>query len=366
MNGAQPRGYLRVLAVAAGLLLLLASPLTRACAVCAPSAPLTAAQRLIDAERAVLAYPDPGRAPAWRVVAVVRGDAGPAAPEVDPPSAAAVARADPQGRPLLLVRDRLTKTWSVAGPIAMEYLDWLRELAAYPRTASMTPQDWTQRVAALVPLLEHPEPLVAETAYGEIARAPYAAMRANREALDRARLARWVEDPSLASRRPLYLLLLGLVGGAADAARIEHALAAHRPGADTVDLPALLAADMELRGASRLPWIEKTWLLDPGRSPAEVRAALIALSVLGGEGVALSRESVAGVFLRFAQRRAPLGGWVAQDLAAWGVWDATPLFAARVDSPGVPVWSRLAMLQYLRGSPRPEAKAALERVARAQ
>lgn len=363
MSGPRRGGYLQALAAAASLLLL-ASPLARACAVCAPSAPLTVAQRLIDAERAVLAYPDPGRAPGWRVEAVVRGEAVQVAPEFDPTAAAIVARSDSQGRPFLLVRDRLTKSWSVAGPIAVAHLDWLRELAAYPRTASMTAQDWTHRVAALVPLLEHPEPLVAETAYGEIARAPYAAMRANRESLDRARLARWVEDPTLAARRPLYLLLLGLVGGPADAARIERTLAAHRPGADTVDLPALLAAELELRGAARLPWIEKTWLLDPGRSPAEARAAIIALSVLGGEGVTLSREAVADAFLRFAQRRGALGGWVAQDLAAWGVWDATPVFAARVGSPEVPVWSRLAMLQYLRGSPRPEAKVALERVAR--
>lgn len=349
----------RLAAVLVGLLLAAVAVPARACAVCAPSAPLTVAQRLIDAERAVLAHPEAGPSAGWRVVAVVRG-----APEAEPPALVPGSYRDPEGRPLLLVRDRLSRTWTAVGPIAEAQAGWLRGLAAYRRTAEMTPQDWTQRVAALAPLLEHPEPLVAETAYGEIARAPYAAMRANRAALDGARLARWVEDPALAPRRPLYLLLLGLAGGPADAARIERALAAREPRPDPVDLPALLAADLELQGVRRLPRIEKTWLLDPARGPTELRAAIVALSVHGGEGGTVPRAAVADAFLRFTERRAPLGGLVAQDLAAWGVWDATPRFAALVDAPDVPMWSKVAMLQYLRESPRPEAKVALERALR--
>lgn len=353
------RAPARLAAVLVGLLLAAAAVPASACAVCAPSAPLTVAQRLIDAERAVLAHPEPGPPPGWRIVAVVRGD-----PEDGPPALAPTATRDRDGRPTLLVRDRLSRAWSAVGPIAEAQADWLRGLADYRRTAEMTPQDWARRVAALVPLLEHAEPLVAETAYGEIARAPYAAMRANRAALDGARLARWVEDPTLAARRPLYLLLLGLAGGPADAARIERALATRKPGPDPADLPALLAADIELNGARRLPRIEKAWLLDPTRAPAELRAAVVALSVHGGEGGTVPREAVADTFLRFAERRAPLGGLVAQDLAAWGVWDATPRFAALVDAPDVPMWSKVAMLQYLRESPRPEAKAAIERALR--
>jgi hypothetical protein len=352
---------LRFVLALAGLLLATAAQPARACAVCAPSAPLTVAQRLIDAERALLAHPEPGPPAVWRVVAVVRGESDGGPPALGPGTSR-----DPQGRASLLVRDRLSKVWTVVGPIAEAQADWLRGLAVYRRTAEMTPHDWTQRVAALAPLLEHPEPLVAETAYGEIARAPYAAMRANRAAFDGAQLARWVEEPALAPRRPLYLLLLGLAGGPADATRIERALAARRPGSDPVDLPALLAADLELNGPRRLARIEKTWLLDPVRSPAEVRAAVVALSVHGGEGGVVRREAVAEVFLRFTERRAPLGGLVAQDLAAWRVWEATQRFAALVDTSDVPIWSKVAMVQYLRESPRPEAKAALERIARAR
>ena len=64
------------------------------------------------------------------------------------------------------------------------------------------------RVGFLLPSLQSPEPMVAELAYGEIAAAPYGAMRANKAAIDLEAVRRWVADPALASRHDLYLLLL--------------------------------------------------------------------------------------------------------------------------------------------------------------
>jgi hypothetical protein len=132
------------------------------------------------------------------------------------------------------------------------------------------------------------------------------------------------------------------------------------------DLPALIAAQLELRGAARLPAVEKAWLLDPARTQQEVRAAIVAMSVHGGSPGPVSREAVVGAYLRFVERRRPLAGLVAQDLAGWKVWDATPRYAAWVDAPDIPMWSRIAMLQYLRESPDPAAKPAIERPLRAR
>ena len=358
-----PAGGVRVARwVALAVLTIALAPLTAlACAVCAPTAPLTVVQRMIDADRAVLAVPDSGPLPAWRIVEVLKGDPGGSAPDASAP----IPR-DAGERPVLWVRDALSREWTPLAAVAASRTEWLRSLGRFKRTAEMDASDWTTRVAAFVPLLEDPEPLVAETAYGEVARAPYAAMRANRTSLDAMRLARWVDDPNLADRRPLYLLLLGLAGGPADAARIERRLAARRPGTDTTDLPALIAAQLELRGAARLPAVEKAWLLDPARTQQEVRAAIVAMSVHGGSPGPVSREAVVGAYLRFVERRRPLAGLVAQDLAGWKVWDATPRYAAWVDAPDVPMWSRIAMLQYLRESPDPAAKPAIERALRAR
>jgi hypothetical protein len=362
MTASRPTSTLLLHAVVALVLATLA-PLALACPVCSTGAPLSVAQRMIDAERAVLARPEPDRVGAWRIVATLKGDPATLAP-IDAPDAPMPFGARPDERPVLLVRDRISKVWTAVGAVDASRADWLRSLGALQRTRDMGADDWRRRVELFLPLLEDAEPLVAETAYGEVARAPYAAMRANRAKLDAARLGRWVDDPALQARRPLYLLLLGLAGGPADAARIERQLAAVKPGEPRADVPALLAANLELRGPARMAWVEKQWLLDPGRPPTDLQAALIALSVHGEDAGTIPRERVAAAYLRFIEQRRAYAGLVAQDLAAWGVWDATPAYVRLVDAPDLPFVSRIAIMQYLRESPRPEAKEAVDRAMR--
>jgi hypothetical protein len=359
---ARASGKAGLRAVFFALCLGLAMP-ARACPVCAPTAPLTAAQRMIDADAAVLARPPAPGSDRWRVVAVVQGAPdGLSSRELEPP-----AFDPPDARPLLLVRDRRSRTWSAVGPIAASETDRVRQWAGLRRSQEMQPADWRERIAAFVPLLEHPEPLVAQTAYGEIARAPYGAMRAARPLLDARRLAGWLDDPALAPRQPLYLLLLGIAGGPADAARIARDLAAIRPDsppAATITLPALLAADLELRGPARLAAIEKAWLLDRIRPIHQVQAALVALSVHGTEDATVPRRDIAQAYHRLIAARPAAAGLVAQDLAAWQDWSATPAYVALLESPRVPMSSRVAIVQYLRASPTPEARAAIERADR--
>jgi hypothetical protein len=61
--------------------------------------------------------------------------------------------------------------------------------------------------------------------------------------------------------------------------------------------------------ARRLPRIERAWLLDPARGPADLRAAVVALSAHGGDGGTVPREAVADAFLRFTERRARSVAW---------------------------------------------------------
>lgn len=330
-----------------------------ACPVCASSATLTPAQTLINADRAVLGRPAGGR---LRVEAVIKG---PGAPDdqLDLPIPLTRPGAD-ASRPILVVRDGLSREWAVLGDVDAGQADWLRSLGTLKRTNDMNAADWRERVARFLPYLEHPEPLIAGTAYGEISRAPYEAMRAHRERLDAARLAAWVEDPALVERRPLYLLLLGLAGSAQDAQRIESALDTRRPDADRADLPALIAADLELRGPAQLGLIEKQWLLNARRSLLDVQAALVALSVHGNEGGRLSRAQVTQAYLRLIRQRPQAAGLVAQDLASWQVWEATPLYASVVERSDLSFASRVAIAQYLRLSPHPQAAAALQRAMR--
>jgi hypothetical protein len=90
----------------------------------------------------------------------------------------------------------------------------------------------------------------------------------------------------------------------------------------------VLVADLELRGPSRLDWVERTWLSGTGRSLPELQAALQALSVQGGADVAVPRARVVGAYRGFVRSGHALAGHPALDLLSWRAWDAVPDYVA--------------------------------------
>jgi hypothetical protein len=257
----------------------------------------------------------------------------------------------PLGKALLLVRDDPWPMWVSVGSVSPRRAAALRELAAeHPHEADAAA--WQRRLDVAIPNLESRDALLAEIAYGECASAPYAALRAAKPRLDAGTLRGFVNDRALASRQPLYVLLLGIAGDARDAAAIEAQLAAAWQARNATNVSSLLAADLELRGASRVAWLEDRYLRDPSRTTAEIRAALLALSVQANSGGAIPRERVIEAYRVFMREHKDMAGFVAQDLAAWQYWDATPEYAALLKA-NVRQQndSRAAIVAYLRQSP---------------
>jgi hypothetical protein len=216
----------------------------------------------------------------------------------------------------------------------------------------MSEGDWQARVALMLPYLEHGEPLVAKIAYGELAAAPYAALLAAKPRLDKSAIRRWLADPTLLSRRPVYLLLLGVAGDPQDAAALEQRLEALWMAGDATSLGSAIAADLQLRGPSRMAWVDAKYMGDRLRSTRELEAALLALSVLGNADVAIPRERVIQSYLMFIHEHQELAGFVAWDLAAWQYWGAAPLYRAIIKSNVRQNFaSRVAISKYLAQSP---------------
>lgn len=322
-----------------------------ACPVCAASAGPSQVQAMIDAESVLIAAPGPG---GWRTVVAVKG------PEREVPAGALRPPADASvASSWVVVLDGLTRRWGTLGPLAPEHAPWLRQVAATRPLASMGEPQWREHVAFHARWLEHPEPFVAEVAYGEIARAPYAAMRALAPRLDAGRIGRWLDDPALARRAPLYTLLLGIAGGPGAIERIDRRTRSAADGHDADNLGSELVADLELRGAARVEWIERTYLSGRGRSAPELQAALLALSVQGGADAAVPRARVVEAYRVFARSGHPLAGYPALDLLSWRAWDAVPDYLAllRARTPQHPA-STYAILGYLDAAPDPAARAA--------
>jgi hypothetical protein len=182
-------------------------------------------------------------------------------------------------------------------------------------------------------------------------------MRTAKPGFDAPAVRRWLANPERAARQPLYLLLLGFAGNVQDADALEQRLEAAWKSGDPTNLGSMLAADLELRGAARMAWVEERYLRDHARSAPEVKAALLALSVHGNAGGAIPRERVIHAYRAFMKEHPEIAGYVAQDLAAWQYWDAVPEYLALMKS-GVRQQypSRVAILAYLRQSPSAEAR----------
>jgi hypothetical protein len=324
-----------------------------ACPICLGAGQPTTAQQLAAAQKVVLAVPaaDTGR---FRVAEVIRGER-PLTRTIEggyPRSALAADAVVAKGEALLLVREDPLPGWVVLGAIGVDQAGWLRKLAVGKNTEEISAQEWRDRVALVVPRLQNPQPLVAKIAYGDLAAAPYAALRTAKPQLDARSIRAWLADPALAARQRLYLLLLGVAGNAQDAAALEQRLDAALKSGDATNLASMLTADLELRGAARMTWVEENYLRDRARSAPEIEAALLALSVQGHANGVIPRERVIQSYRVFMKAHPEIAGNVAPDFAAWQYWDAVPEYQALMKS-GVRQQypSMLAMLAYLRQSP---------------
>jgi hypothetical protein len=330
-------------------LFLFASFPATACPLCLGAFRSSVAQQLVDLQHAVLAQPSAdGRS--YRVVAVIKGEQ-PAggiiaaeAIQLDDVVAATTT--------LLLVRDDEWSMWVGVGAVSVEHASWLGQIAAGKRSSEMNADEWRARVALMVPYLENREPLVAEIAYGELAAAPYATLVAAKPRLAASAIRSWLADPRLTARQPLYLLLLGIAGDERDAAALERRLETSWMAGDAMMLASMIAADLQLRGPSRVAWVDAKYMGNRLRSSRELEATLLALSVLGNANDAIPRERVIQSYRLFMQEHKELAGLVARDLAAWQYWGAVPvyleLFKSKVRQSFA---SRVAVYVYLRQSP---------------
>ena len=377
-----------MLPIAVGLLLTLFAGAASACAICFSGTIITPGQKLDSATEAVLAFPSSGTA-GFSVVAVVKGDTklGALIPasDVSFPGKDIVMSLDGQiegpqnkamaaGKPLLLLRDQAVGEWTAVGAIGTEYADWLKKLAATKHDGAVQParlwpskvmawsylsdEEWRERVLAVGPQLESSDSLAAEIAYGEVMRAPYSAMRALKPQLDATRIRSWIADPDRASRRAVYTLLLGIAGTTDDAAHLEDLMAKAMEAGSVENLSAMLAADLELRGADRVDWLETVYFADRNRTLPEIDAALLALSVHGEADAAVPRSRIVEAYRHFIDIRKPMAGFVAMELANWQAWEATPDYVEIVRSKAVkdPA-GQFAILSYLKSSPLTSARA---------
>jgi hypothetical protein len=342
---------------------LIFAPSAIACPICSGTAPrLTLLQTLINADRAVIARPLGSGD--FEMLASIKASSKEndrpgmrlRTPKFAPGEDVPMRAVAPS---VLLLRQSLGGAWMVAGPMPASAAPAARLLVGAKRSTVMTLADWQARVVKLTPLLEHPVPLLAETAYGEIARSPYAAMRSARGFVKPADLKAWLADPGRAPRRSLYWLLYGINAGPAEARDIAARVDALGRGNGLTDLSSLLAADLEAGGSARRVVLRKRYFEDRSRTLPELQEAVLAFTVHADAGDAALRRDTAAMFGRLVRTHRALGGLVAAALARWRYWEAVPDYIALLRSRALHPVMRQPVLDYLTASGRPDALAAV-------
>jgi hypothetical protein len=178
----------------------------------------------------------------------------------------------------------------------------------------------TKRLRYFVRFLEYPDPLIGDDAYAEFAQAPYEDVAAVRETFSREKLRAWLTDPdTLAPRRGLYGLMLGLCGTEADAELLKGLIEDPR---DTIRLgiDGVIGGFILLTEGEGLDFIERTKLADPQAPIADVHSAMTALRFLWeyAEGV-VPRERIKAA-LHPVLGRPEAADLAITDLARWKDW----------------------------------------------
>jgi hypothetical protein len=223
----------------------------------------------------------------------------------------------------------------------------------------------TQPVDRLAFFQEHlndADDLIADDAYDEIARAPFADVKALGPRMHRGKLLAWVQDDKISSlRRRQYLTLLSVCGRKDDLPVLEKLVTKARGGPEGA-LDATAACYLTLAGEAGLPLIEKQFVANEKATASDGQAIVAALRFHGEEEKVIHRSRLLQT-LRLYLSRPDWADQVMPELARWEDWSALPQLVALFEQADKSAGSeaaafalRVPIIKYLRACPLPAAR----------
>ncbi len=253
------------------------------------------------------------------------------------------------GKPFLIMGvDPPKLMWSTPLQLTDRARKYIPELLALP-------DDGVKRLEFFQNHLEDDDEMLARDAYDEFAKAPYPDVIALKDKMDHARLIGWIQDGDIpASRRRLYLTMLGVCGGEKDLPMLEEMLRSEDRKAKA-GLDAMIGCYLTLMGPEGMPLVEELFLKNDKAEYADTYAAIMALRFHGSETDVIPRERILEG-LRYMLDRPKLADLVIPDLARWEDWSSMPrlvqLFKEADDKSS---WVRVPVINYLRACPDPKS-----------
>lgn len=263
--------------------------------------------------------------------------------------------------------------WSTPLPLSPEAVEYVRQLGSLPEKGP-------DRYRFFLQYFENDDPLLAQDAYDEFSRAPYAEIIAIADIMDRKQLVQWINDPQVGpTRRRLYLTMLGVCGGPEEVEMLESLLQYDyqqiKPGVvamvsvagmtgsafglPIVDqlvraeqrrkkqcLDALVACYLKLKGPDGLPLVEERFLKNPAAEYTHVYSTIMALRFHGEETDVIPRERLLQS-LRLVLDNREIADQIIPDLARWEDWAVLDRLVSMFKSSAKDDWIRQPVVSYL-------------------
>lgn len=296
------------------------------------------------------------------------------------------------------------KTYLITG-LGKDKIDWTTPLplsataVEYVKRLPGVPAAGPERLEFFQDYLENADPLLAQDAYDEFGRAPYAELVALKPKLHHDKIVKWVADPEVSpSRRRLYLTMLGVCGTKDDVPMLEAMIVSDfeqmKPAlvgqvgtgmvmGGPISLPAviegvqqderrkklgldaLVACYLILRGPDGMDLVEQRFLKNPHAEYTHVYSTIMALRFHGDENTGVvPRERLLGA-MRLLLDNGDFADQVILDLSRWEDWSVMDRLVdmfKKSDAKGYvrqPVVSYLTVASEQQGEVGTRAKAAI-------
>ncbi len=250
---------------------------------------------------------------------------------------------------LVMAVDPPKLMWSTPMEIAKSTQNYILKLDSLPK-------DPVARLEFFQKYLENEDEELARDSYDEFANSPYDAVKALKPKMDHAQLLKWIQDSEVpASRRRLYLTMLGVCGSAKDLPMLEELLSSS-DRKKKAGLDALIGCYLTLKGPDGLKLIEDLFIRNKRSEYADTYAAVMALRFHGTESDIIPRKRIL-VSMRYMLDRPQLADLVIPDLARWEDWSQVDRMVKLFkDADEETSWVRVPVINYLRQCPLTEAK----------
>lgn len=247
--------------------------------------------------------------------------------------------------------------WSTPISTTTRSREYLSKLPKLPKSGA-------DRLEFFQTYLEDKEEILARDAYDEFAKAPYEDVKALKPKMNHDQLVAWIKDADIpASRRRLYLTMLGVCGGEQDLPLLAEMLKSDDKQARS-GLDALIACYLTLKGPDGVQLVEDEFLKNRKAEYADTYAAIMALRFHGTESQVIPVKRIVEA-LRTMLDRPELADLVIPDLARWEDWESLDrLVELFKNADEKSSWVRTPVVNFVRACPLPEAKEKLKELER--